>query len=116
MPEQGPAKRRRRSSNSAKQAMARDEINNMALTHLKKLTVLLEVLESGLRKERDVVSPELLKALFKILTDLEYLGNDGNLPVLYAQETLANCMLLSIVNLKASTKEVKFDSISSELI
>lgn len=110
MPEQGPAKRRRRSSNSAKQAMARDEINNMALTHLKKLTVLLEVLESGLRKERDVVSPELLKALFKILTDLEYLGNDGNLPVLYAQETLANCMLLSIVNLKASSKEVKFDS------
>ncbi|RCK63521.1 U3 small nucleolar RNA-associated protein 10 [Candida viswanathii] len=110
MPEQGPAKRRRRSSNSAKQAMVRDEVNNMALTHLKKLTILLEVLESGLRKERDVVSPELLKALFKILTDLEYLGNDGNLPVLYAQETLASCMLLSIVNLKASTKEVKFDS------
>lgn len=110
MPEQGPAKRRRRSSNSARQAMARDEINNMALTHLKKLTVLLEVLESGLRKKRDVVSPDLLKALFKILTDLEYLGNDGNLPVLYAQETLANCMLLSIVNLKTSTKEVKFDS------
>ena len=38
IPEQGIAKRRRRSSNSTKQAMVRDEINNMASGHLKKLT------------------------------------------------------------------------------
>lgn len=110
IPEQGIAKRRRRSSNSTKQAMVRDEINNMASGHLKKLTFLLEILESSLRKKRNVAGPDLLKVLFKILTDLEYLGNDGNLPVLYAQETLASCMLLSIVNLKSSSKEVKFDS------
>ncbi|EMG49977.1 UTP10 U3 small nucleolar RNA-associated protein 10 [Candida maltosa Xu316] len=112
MPEQGVAKRRRRSSNSAKQALARDEINSMASVHLKKLTFLLEVLESNLRKKKDVVESGLLKVLFKILTDLEYLGNDGNLPVLYAQETLASCMLLSIINLKSKPKEVKFDSSS----
>ncbi|KAF6069593.1 small nucleolar RNA-associated protein [Candida albicans] len=90
IPEQGIAKRRRRSSNSTKQAMVRDEINNMASGHLKKLTFLLEILESSLRKKRNVAGPDLLKVLFKILTDLEYLGNDGNLPVLYAQETLAS--------------------------
>ncbi|EGW32648.1 U3 small nucleolar RNA-associated protein 10 [Spathaspora passalidarum NRRL Y-27907] len=110
MPEQGIAKRRRRSSNSAKQAMAKDDINTMASTHLKKLTVVLEVLESKLRKDVDISRPDLLKVLFKILTDLDYLGNDGNLPVLYSQETLASCMLLSIIKMKESQQEFKFDS------
>lgn len=48
--------------------------------------------------------------LFNILTDLDYLGNDGNLPVLYTQELLATCMLLDITNLKSSNEELKFDS------
>ncbi|ODV77881.1 component of small subunit processosome [Suhomyces tanzawaensis NRRL Y-17324] len=111
MPEQGVVKRRRRSSSSTKQAMARDDINNMASTHLKKLTVILDVLDKNLRSEAsDIARPKLLQALFKILTDLDYLGNDGNLPVLYAQETLASCMFLSIVKMKASAQKYNFDS------
>lgn len=111
MPEQGVAKRRRRSSNSTKQAMARDDINNMASAHLKKLTIILDVLEKNLRHgSSNIARPDLLQALFKILTDLDYLGNDGNLPILYAQETLASCMLLSIVKMKSSSTDFKFDS------
>ncbi|KAG7662173.1 UTP10 [[Candida] subhashii] len=111
VPEQGVAKRRRRSSSSTRQAMAKDDINTMASSHLKKLTFILDVLESTLRnRPTDIACPDLLKALFKILTDLDYLGNDGNLPVLYAQETLASCMLLSIVKMKESGQQFKFDS------
>ncbi|KAK6453982.1 component of small subunit processosome [Scheffersomyces xylosifermentans] len=113
IPEQGIAKRRRRSSNSTKQAMAKDDINNLASIHLKKLTVILDLLESNLRNASngtEIARPNLLQALFKILTDLDYLGNDGNLPVLYAQETLASCMLLSIIKMKNSEKQYKFDS------
>lgn len=111
IPEQGPAKRRRRSSSSTKQAMAREDINNMASTHLKKLTIILDLLETNLRNGTETIaSPNLLQALFKILTDLDYLGNDGNLPVLYAQEALASCMILSIVKMKNSDETFKFDS------
>ncbi|KAK6462809.1 component of small subunit processosome [Scheffersomyces coipomensis] len=111
IPEQGLAKRRRRSSNSTKQAMVKEDISNIASVHLKKLTIVLDILEYNLRKEASVLGhPDLLKALFKILTDLDYLGNDGNLPVLYAQETLANCMSLTISNMKSSDKQFKFDS------
>lgn len=111
VPEQALAKRRRRSSNSTKQAMARDDINNMASVHLKKLTIVLDVLETKLRSAEITISrPNLLQALFRILTDLDYLGNDGNLPVLYAQETLASCMLLSIIQMKASKETFNFDS------
>lgn len=113
IPEQGVAKRRRRSSSSTQKNMAKDEISSMASTHLRKLSIILDVLENYLRKRQsDLASPELLKALFKILTDLDYLGNDGKMPVLYAQETLASSMLLSIVQMKAasSKKKLKFDS------
>lgn len=103
------AKRRRRSSSSTKQNMARDDISAMASAHLKKLTVILDVLERWLRSGEEKQSNNsgessslvgLLQALFRILTDLDYLGNDGNLPVLYAQETLASCMLMVIVSMK----------------
>lgn len=91
--------------------MARDDINNMASAHLKKLTIILDVLEKNLRHgSSNIARPDLLQALFKILTDLDYLGNDGNLPILYAQETLASCMLLSIVKMKSSSTDFKFDS------
>lgn len=118
IPEQGVPKRRRRSSSSTKQAMARDDINNMASTHLKKLTIVLDLLETVLKQQEqneneggsDISAPALLQSLFKSLTDLDYLGNDGNLPVLYAQETLARCMLLSIVQMKRKGKSHSFDS------
>ncbi|KAK6199568.1 component of small subunit processosome [Scheffersomyces amazonensis] len=113
IPEQGLAKRRRRSSNSTRQAMVKDDISNIAGVHLRKLTIVLDILENSLRRHtrtNGLGHPDLLKALFKILTDLDYLGNDGNLPVLYAQETLANCMSLVISTMKASEEEFKFDS------
>lgn len=111
IPEQGLAKRRRRSSNSTKIALARDDINNMASIHLKKLTFILDILENTLRKKtKDIAKSDLLQALFKILTDLDYLGNDGNLPVLYTQETLASCMLLCILKMKESNVHTKLDS------
>lgn len=113
VPEQGVAKRRRRSSSSTQKNMARDDISSMASAHLRKLSIILDVLENHLRnKPLDLADPELLQALFKILTDLDYLGNDGKMPVLYAQETLASCMLLSIVQMKSATskKKLKFDS------
>ncbi|CCG24737.1 hypothetical protein CORT_0G00470 [Candida orthopsilosis Co 90-125] len=109
-PEQGVVKRRRRSSNSTKQAMAKDDVTSLAALHIRKLAILLEVLETNLRKNASFSDPKLLKVLFNILTDLDYLGNDGNLPVLYTQELLATCMLLDITNLKSSNEELKFDS------
>ncbi|CAH2351796.1 U3 small nucleolar RNA-associated protein 10 [[Candida] railenensis] len=117
IPEQGVPKRRRRSSSSTKQAMARDDINNMASIHLKKLTIVLDLLETVLKQQEqneeegnNISAPALLQSLFKSLTDLDYLGNDGNLPVLYAQETLARCMSLSIVQMKRKGKSHSFDS------
>lgn len=113
IPEQGIVKRRRRSSNSTKQAMARDDISSIASTHLRKLTIVLDLLEFNLRKKASgIAQPDLLQNLFRILTDLDYLGNDGNLPILYAQETLASCMLLSVVQIKENSKanNFKFDS------
>lgn len=113
IPDQGVAKRRRRSSSSTQKNMARDDISSMASAHLRKLSVALDILESQLRqKTSDIANPELLQALFKILTDLDYLGNEGKMPVLYAQESLATCMLLSIVQMKelSSRKKLKFDS------
>ncbi|KAI5957031.1 UTP10 [Candida margitis] len=109
-PEQGVVKRRRRSSNSTKQAMAKDDVTSLAALHIRKLAILLEVLETKLRKDVTFSDPKLLKVLFNILTDLDYLGNDGNLPVLYTQEVLASCLLLDITNMKNSGENLKFDS------
>ncbi|MDC6271005.1 hypothetical protein PP707_01765, partial [Acetobacter pasteurianus] len=109
MPEQGVVKRRRRSSNSTKQAMAKSDMTNLASQHLRKLSIILEVLEVNLRKA-SIANPKLLKVLFKILSDLDYLGNDGNLPILYAQEVLASCLLLSISELKNSEHKHQLDS------
>ncbi|KAI3404561.2 UTP10 [Candida oxycetoniae] len=110
MPEQGLVKRRRRSSNSTRQAMAKTDVNLLAALHIKKLSLLLEVLEIHLRTEPSVAHPRLLKVLFKILADLDSLGNDGNLPVLYTQELLATCMLLNITSMKKNEGGFKFDS------
>ena len=113
VPEQGIVKRRRRSSNSAKQAMAREDISNMASNHLKKFTVVLDVLEHLLGDANSRLNQRLLlQSYFKILTDLDYLGHDGNMPILYAQEVLATCMHISILRLKAESphEAVRLDS------
>lgn len=121
VPQQSVAKRRRRSSSSTQKNMARDDINNMAATHLRKLAIILDVLESQLRHENasEIANADLLKTLFKILTDLDYLGNDGKLPILYAQETLASCMLHCIVEMKKSNKKktnIDSNAIRADLI
>lgn len=104
VPEQGIAKRRRRSSASTQKNMAKDEISSMALVHLRRLSLILDVLERQLRNQGALLADqELLQELFKILTDLDYLGNDGKMPVLYAQETLATCMLLVILLMKETS-------------
>lgn len=121
IPEQGLAKRRRRSSSSTQKTMARDDITSMAANHLKKLSVILDVLEAHLRKRAATLAcPDLLQAMFKILTDLDYLCSDGKMPVLYAQETLASCMLLTIVGMKNSQAQNSFEldsnSVRADLI
>lgn len=121
IPEQGLAKRRRRSSSSTQKTMARDDISSMATNHLKKLSVILDMLESHLRKHSEKLAcPDLLQAMFKILTDLDYLCSDGKMPVLYAQETLASCMLLTIVGMKNSLAKNRFEldsnSVRADLI
>ncbi|KAM9913976.1 hypothetical protein OXX69_001089 [Metschnikowia pulcherrima] len=121
VPEPGVAKRRRRSSQSTQKTMARDDISTMAAQHLRKLSVVLDVLESQLRRRAlDLASPQLLQEMFKILTDLDYLCSDGKMPVLYAQETLAACMLLAIVEMKKPALQQKFkldsNSVRADLI
>lgn len=104
IPEQKLPKRRRRSSNSSKQNMAHEELVSIASVHLKKLTIVLDLLELNLRKSLKEVKPELLLSFFRTLTDLEYLGHDGDMPVLYTQEVLATCMLLSVRHIKAQAE------------
>lgn len=119
VPQQSVAKRRRRSSSSTQKNMAREDINNMAATHLRRLSIILDVLENLLRHSTKIADSELLKTLFKILTDLDYLGNDGKLPILYAQETLASCMLLCVMGMKETYKKgsnIDSNSIRADLI
>lgn len=78
-------KRRRRSSQSTRQAMKDDEVSNIASTHLKKVTMLLEILDVSSKKPYFDPSFELLNLIFTILDDLETLGKDGKLPILYTR-------------------------------
>lgn len=106
VPGQTP-KRRRRSSQTTKQAMKENEVSTMASDHLKKVTMLLDVLDTFSKKEQFKPSLELLKLLFGILDDLESLGKDGKLPILYAQETLASCLKNVIQRIKESNIPLK---------
>ncbi|ODQ80991.1 hypothetical protein BABINDRAFT_160414 [Babjeviella inositovora NRRL Y-12698] len=109
----GVAKRRRRSSTATKQAMKDTEVSKIASDHLKKVTVLLELVE---RSQGPQDSPALLQALFSILADLETLGSDGNMPVLYAQETLAASMLKVVGGLKGQNFVFDLNSIRADVI
>lgn len=109
-------KRRRRSSLSTRQALKDSSVAKIATDHLKKITIILEVLVTS---SIDDASYELLQRLFNVLTDLETLDNGGNLPVIYTQETLASCMLNVVnalkkgvkLNVKVDTSTVRADSI-----
>ncbi|KAG0683667.1 snoRNA-binding rRNA-processing protein utp10 [Pichia californica] len=102
-----PPKRRRRSSQSTRQAMKDDEVSTMATSHLKKITMLLEVLDHFSKKFDFEPSFELLKLIFIVLDDLETLGKDGKLPILYAQETIASCLKNIIEKLKEMNVPIK---------
>ncbi|ODV83497.1 hypothetical protein CANARDRAFT_9557 [[Candida] arabinofermentans NRRL YB-2248] len=107
----GVPKRRRRSSASIRQAMKEQGISDMASTHLKKVTMILDVLDKATSSPTFKASFDILKSLFNILDDLETLGKDGKLPILYSQETLASCMINTINILKESGLDMK-DSLS----
>lgn len=91
-------KRRRRSLASTRQAMRRTEVARLAEGHLRNVTLLLETYEA--KGPQLVPTSQLLASLFNLLLDLETLGLDGNLPVVYAQELLAGCLLSALKNSK----------------
>ena len=109
------SKRRRRRSSSNKSALQKDEISILAENHMKMLTVVLEALD----KQNVPGSPELLSTLLSLLSDLETLDQDGHLPVLYAQETIASCILNTIDSLKttgvAGLQNVRADIVVSAI-
>ncbi|AAS53445.1 AFR074Cp [Eremothecium gossypii ATCC 10895] len=105
-------KRRRRSSASNKAALQKEEVSRIAEIHLRKLTILLEALD----KIKVQGSEALLTSLFDILADLDTLDNDGGLPVLYAQETLASCMLHTIDSLRATGATPKLRSVRTDIL
>ncbi|OUM55271.1 hypothetical protein BVG19_g4778 [[Candida] boidinii] len=115
--EESPAKfpkRRRRSSASTRQAMKDQDVSKSASTHLKKVTLLLDVLDKASSKNNFKPSFELLKILFNILEDLETLGKDGKLPILYSQETLASCMhnVIKLLKNSSGSNNTKIDTSS----
>ncbi|ODV64228.1 snoRNA-binding rRNA-processing protein UTP10 ASCRUDRAFT_79120 [Ascoidea rubescens DSM 1968] len=108
------AKRRRRSSNLTKQVMKRTSVTKVAELYLKKLTAILEIYER--KAKLYIPTSDLLTILFNLLSDLDTLGSDGNLPVLYAQETLANCILLTVGNIKDNSISLQTNPVRADLI
>ncbi|ONH67535.1 hypothetical protein BON22_2347 [Cyberlindnera fabianii] len=108
------AKRRRRSSASARHALGTNELSKLAETHLQKITIILETLDKNLSKMSP--TPALLGALFNLLSDLETLGSDAGLPVLYTQETLATTMVKVIQIFKAQNVALESSSVRTDII
>lgn len=108
-------KRRRRRSSTNKAALQSAEVSQIAEQHLKKITIMLETLE----KQKCNGTEELLTSLLFTLADFETLDQDGGLPVLYAEELLASCMLNTISSLKeqgiSHLKSVRADIIVSAI-
>ncbi|KAH3681189.1 hypothetical protein WICPIJ_007884 [Wickerhamomyces pijperi] len=112
--EPGVAKRRRRSSSSARQALGSGALAKIAETHLQKITVILETLDALFDKIQS--TPQLLSSLFNLLADLETLGGDASLPVLYSQETLASTMTKAIRDLKAQNVKLESNSVRTDIV
>lgn len=108
-------KRRRRRSSANKAALQKEEVSQIAEAHLRKLTIILEALDNA----KVSGSEPLLSNLLSLVSDLETLEKDGGLPVLYAQETLASCMLNTINSLGSDStpkpKNVRADVVVSAI-
>lgn len=100
-------KRRRHSSGAAKQRLQTGDIAQVAERHLKRTTLVLEIME----KTRPDANVHVLSQLFTILSEMLSLGADSNLPVDYTQQVLANCMIYLVNDLKTQPN-IKLDSSS----
>jgi U3 small nucleolar RNA-associated protein 10 len=112
--EPGVAKRRRRSSATARAALSTGDLAKVAENHLQKITVILETLDKSLNTL--VPTSTLLGALFNLLADLETLGGDAGLPVLYTQETLATTMVKIIRSLKEQNAKMESNSVRTDIV
>lgn len=109
----GVAKRRRRSSASAsKQLAPGSELASYAEKYLRKITILFELLE----RMRPESNPALLSQLFSNLGDVHHMGTDSQLPILYTQQVLANCMIYVVDELKGKNVRVDSSAIRTDII
>lgn len=122
-PQTGIAKRRRRSSTSAKNKFKKgDFIPQIAKTHLQKVSLTLELLEhiTSSTNSNDFFKNvkdnskfvELLGQLFTILNEIATLGNELKMPILYIQELLANIMISVMKELR---NIIKSDDLANKL-
>ena len=108
-----PKRRRRRSSIGS--ILQNQEVSHFAEDYLRKLNIILETLD----KSKVPGTPVLLSTLLSLLSDLETLDQEGGLPVLYAQETVASCLLNTIDTLKdtdgGEMKNIRADIVVSAI-
>lgn len=104
------AKRRRRSSGAAKQLLQTGEMAQFAERHLRRTTLVLEILE----KNKPTGNTHILSQLFTILSEILTLGADSKLPVEYTEQVLANCMI-HIVNDLKTQPDIKLDASSMRI-
>lgn len=92
--------RRRHRRSSASLSLAPSTVASVAQSHLNRLTLVLELLDS---KSSELAEPNLLFGpLFSLLDELAVLGTESNLPVLYTQELLANCLIHLVEKVNAN--------------
>lgn len=92
--------RRRHRRSSASLSLNPGTVAAVAQSHLHRLTLVLELLDS---KTDDISEPTaLFSPLFSLLDELAVLGNESNLPVLYTQELLANCLIHLVEKVNAN--------------
>lgn len=85
-PKEVPRRRRRSSGSLVRPG------SGLAERHLRKITLLLELVDSRVKQSLGSEPQKLFAPLFDIFEELVALGSDSNLPVLYTEELLANCM------------------------
>lgn len=110
------AKRRRRSSSNK---VHEQGLLSTAEKHVRKVTMILELLDKTLRSETDLTAgtvdiatiTNILGHLFAVLSEILALGTESNLPVEYSEQLLASAMtaLVDLVK-KCRTKATKIDS------
>lgn len=98
-------------SNSDNHNLINTKSHDFFYIELKKITIILDILETNLRKKTfNQISIDLLKVLFNLLNYLIHLSRFENLSVFYTQETLASCLYLTIMDLKKDNKSHKLSS------